>query len=132
MKTLFRKLSTVYAASLTAVAVAWGLESVAGLPMGSVATDLLLVVGFCLTYTGWKLYELWNAPRGSMICPKCGHKNPPELIYCEARRRRLLVLVSHCAAVLYPVRFPCTSCNADLPGNARYCGQCGIATGRGS
>ena len=47
MKTLFRKLSTVYAASLTAVAVAWSLERVSGLPMGSVTTDLFLAFGFC-------------------------------------------------------------------------------------
>ena len=62
MKILFRKLSTVYASSFTAVAAAWGLGRVAGLPMGSVTTDLLLVVGFCAIYTGWKLYELWNEP----------------------------------------------------------------------
>ena len=132
MKTLVRKLSTVYAASLTAVAVAWGLESVAGLPMGSVTTDLFIAFGFCAIYTGWKLYELWNEPRGSMIYPKCGHDNPPELIFCKAHRRRLLVFVSYCAAVLYPARFPCSGCTAELPSNARYCGQCGIATRRGT
>lgn len=132
MKTLFRKLSTVYTASLTAVAVAWGLERVSGLMVGSVTNDLLLAFGFCAIYTGWKPYELWNEPRGSMICPKCGHDNPPDLIFCKARRRRLLVFVSYCAAILYTARVPCSNCNAEQPGNARYCGQCGIATGRGS
>ena len=132
MKTLFRKLSTVYAASLTAVAAAWGLEKASGLMVGSVTNDLLLAVGFCAIYTAWKLYELWNEPRRSMNCPKCGHKNAPDLIFCEARRRRLLVFVSYCAAVFYPARVPCANCNAEQPGNARYCGQCGIATGRGS
>ena len=90
---------------LTAVAVALGLERVSGLTVGSVTTDLFLAFGFCAIYTGWKLYELWTEPRGSMICPKCGHENPPALIFCEARRRRLLVFVSYCAAVLYPAAF---------------------------
>ena len=76
---------------------------------------------------------LWKRHMKTTVhCPKCGQENPPELIFCNARRRRWLLFRGWCAAVLYPVLLPCPACGGQQPGNARYCGRCGSATGRGT
>ena len=55
-----------------------------------------------------------------MICPRCRRSNLVELIYCDAL---------DCAAVLHPGRITCATCRAAIPVNARFCPECGQATG---
>ena len=53
-------------------------------------------------------------------CPRCNRPNPVELIYCAD---------SDCVAVLRPGRITCAGCYTAIPVNARFCPECGQATG---
>ena len=53
-------------------------------------------------------------------CPRCHGSSPVELIYCA---------VLDCAAILHPGRTACDACRAVIPVNARFCPDCGRATG---
>ena len=55
-----------------------------------------------------------------IVCPRCRRSNPASLIYCA---------VPDCAAVLHPGRVACCGCGAAIPVNARFCPECGQATG---
>ena len=55
-------------------------------------------------------------------CPRCRRPNPADLIYCADQ---------NCVAVLRPGRITCGGCHADIPVNARFCPECGQATGLG-
>lgn len=55
-------------------------------------------------------------------CPRCNRPNPGRLIYCAD---------PDCIAVLYPGRTACGGCRAAIPVNARFCPDCGQATGYG-
>lgn len=48
-------------------------------------------------------------------CPRCRRPNSASLIYC--------------AAVLHSGRITCGACGAGIPVNARFCPECGHATG---
>ena len=54
-----------------------------------------------------------------MPCPKCGRPNPVSMIYCEDET---------CTAELHPGKETCRKCRASLPGNAKFCRDCGQAT----
>ena len=56
-------------------------------------------------------------------CPRCRRPNPAALVYCAVR---------NCAAVLHPGRIACGACRAAIPINARFCRDCGQATGYGA
>ena len=56
-------------------------------------------------------------------CPRCRRPNPARLIYCAA---------VECAATLHPGRMDCGGCRAEIPVNARFCPDCGQATGFGT
>lgn len=55
-------------------------------------------------------------------CLRCRRPNPVELIYCAD---------PDCIAVLHPGRIACGGCCAAIPVNARFCPDCGRATGYG-
>ena len=52
----------------------------------------------------------------SVTCPRCGHPNPGDLIYCSN---------SVCLAPLHTGNRFCTSCGAQTPVNAGFCPACG-------
>jgi DNA-directed RNA polymerase subunit M/transcription elongation factor TFIIS len=50
-------------------------------------------------------------------CPKCGHKNPEGVKFCQ-----------ECGAALTPAGAKhCTSCGAELAPGTRFCGECGTS-----
>lgn len=58
--------------------------------------------------------------KATIDCPRCRRPNPFDLIYCADQ---------DCIAVLHPGRISCGACRAAIPVNARFCPQCGHATG---
>ena len=54
-----------------------------------------------------------------MPCPKCGRPNPVSMVYCDNE---------NCIAELHPEKTTCMWCLASLPGNAKFCRECGRAT----
>ena len=56
-----------------------------------------------------------------MPCPRCRRLNQVSLIYCESE---------DCAAELHPGKETCGKCQASLPGNSKFCRDCGQATER--
>ncbi len=60
-----------------------------------------------------------NDPK--MPCPRCGRPNPVSMIYCDNE---------DCIAELHPEKATCIWCLARLPGNSKFCRECGRATGR--
>ena len=60
-----------------------------------------------------------NDPK--MPCPTCGRPNPVSLIYCENE---------DCIAELHPGEAACRICLAIIPGNSKFCRECGRATGK--
>ena len=55
-------------------------------------------------------------PSGFVECPRCGHVNLKDLIYCEREE---------CCAALHLGGRYCTHCGMEGPINAVYCGRCG-------
>ena len=53
-------------------------------------------------------------------CPRCRRPNHVDLIYCAD---------PDCIAVLHEGRIACDGCHASIPGNARFCPECGQAMG---
>ena len=60
-----------------------------------------------------------NDPK--MPCPKCGRPNSVSMVYCDNE---------NCIAELHPKKATCMWCLASLPGNSKFCRECGRATGR--
>ena len=56
-----------------------------------------------------------------MPCPRCGRPNPVSMVYCDNE---------NCIAELHPGKETCRKCQASLPGNSKFCRECGRATGR--
>ena len=56
-----------------------------------------------------------------MPCPICGRPNPVSLVYCENE---------DCIAELHPGEAACRICLAIIPGNSKFCRECGRATAR--